>query len=96
MIKMLKCSSPQLMASGGDAGGERLLLLQGVGHRDFDDASVSIWITQIGLGCSPTFFFFLFFFLSFLEGRSQWLEADLEDWKVSVIRVHDVKSPNNQ
>lgn len=41
--------SPQLMASGDDAGRERLILPQGAGHQEFDRVPVSIWITQNAL-----------------------------------------------
>ena len=53
LIKMLKCSSLQSMASCRDGGlegqdGEGLNIMLRAGHCEFDYASMSIWATQIG------------------------------------------------
>ena len=63
---------------------------RGTGHWEFD-APVSVERTQIGLA--------FFFFLSLFVGGGNvgvTRVRDMRDWGVSVIRVHDVKFPNNQ
>lgn len=45
---MLRCGSPQLMASGMDAGGEGLSSIWGVGHWEFEYAPEGMRTTQIG------------------------------------------------
>lgn len=49
VIRMLKCGSPQLMASVG-VSGEELSFLYMNGQWELDHAPVSIWSTQAGLG----------------------------------------------
>lgn len=44
---MLRCGSPQLMASGRDAGGEGLSSIWGVGHWEFEYAPEGMRTTQI-------------------------------------------------
>lgn len=75
---MLECSSPQSEASGGVPVGKDTVFLKS-GQWEFDLASLSICVTQIGLRFSP--------FVCVCGGGWTW-----EDRELSVIRGHDVNS----
>lgn len=49
VIRMLRYSSPQLMASGRGVDGENLSFLYMMGHWVFKHASVDIWATKTEL-----------------------------------------------
>lgn len=76
---VLECSSPQSEASGGVPVGKDTVFLK-CGQWEFDLASLSICVTQIGLR------------FSLFGGRGGWT---WEDRELSVIRGHDVKFLNN-
>jgi hypothetical protein len=78
VIGMLKCSSPQLMASGGGVRGRTQLSLRGW-HWEFDQALMRLWAIQIGLGVC----FFFFWGVGHKDGR-----AGLRGMGASMIQAH--------
>ena len=49
MIKVLRCSSPKSLASGGEMRKDSVIFKH-LAHWGFDDAEMSIWKTHIILG----------------------------------------------